>query len=161
MSSVGSFESSEEDISEDFDVLHNQDLLSSTSSSSLELEDIQEAINGVKRTILETEVSSQARKDLVHKLIRLRIKKEDLETRKLFQVAGEEEHLGHAMVPCDNISPARGVLFCGECGHTLWYLIQTVYICKVGPRHCEVGGPDLSFVPSSVPTWCTITVSRR
>ena len=131
MSSVGSFESSEEDRSEDFDVLHNQDLLSSASSSSLELEDIQEAISGVKRTILETEVSSQARRDLVHKLIRLRIKREDLETRKLFQVAGEEEHQGHAMVPCDNISPARGVLFCGECGHTLWYLIQTVYSCKV------------------------------
>ena len=79
MSSIGSFESSEEDRSEDYDVFH-QDLISSTSSSSLELEDIQEAINGVKRTILETEVSSQARKDLVHKLIRLRIKREDLET---------------------------------------------------------------------------------
>ena len=49
MSSIGSFESSEEDRSEDFDVLH-QDLLSSTSSSSLELEDIQ-----AKMTRLETE----------------------------------------------------------------------------------------------------------
>jgi len=126
MSSVGSFESSE-DRSED-SVLHQQDLLS---TSSLELEDIQEAINGVKRTILETEVSSQARKDLVHKLIRLRIKKEDVENRKLFQVDGEEEHEGHMMVPCDNISATRGVLYCGECGGTLWYLLQTVYICKL------------------------------
>ena len=57
-----------------------------TSISSLELEDIQEVINGVKKTILETDVSSQARKDLVHRLIRLRIKKEDLENRKYFQV---------------------------------------------------------------------------
>ena len=83
MSSVCSFESSEEDASEDFDVLNTND---QTSISSLELEDIQEVINGVKKTILETDVSSQARKDLVHKLIRLRIKKEDLENRKYFQV---------------------------------------------------------------------------
>ena len=85
MSSVCSFASSEDDdTSEDIDILHNsQDQLS---SGSLELEDIQEAINGVKRTILETDVSSQARKDLVHKLIRLRIKKEDLENRKFFLV---------------------------------------------------------------------------
>jgi len=128
MSSVCSFESSEEDASEDFDVLNTND---QTSISSLELEDIQEVINGVKKTILETDVSSQARKDLVHRLIRLRIKKEDLENRKYFQLPGEQECLGHCMVPCDKISPARGVLFCGECGGTLWYLIQTVYTCKL------------------------------
>ena len=93
MSSVCSFESSEEDASEDFDVLNTND---QTSISSLELEDIQEVINGVKKTILETDVSSQARKDLVHKLIRLRIKKEDLENRKYFQV--------HLVVLKDNYS---------------------------------------------------------
>ena len=82
MSSIGSYDSSGEDLSEDFEVLNHE----SSSNKSLEIEDIQEAIQGVKRTILETEVSSQARKDLVHKLIRLRIKKEDLENRKYFQV---------------------------------------------------------------------------
>jgi len=127
MSSVGSFESSggEEEYSEDFEVL-NQDHFSNT---SIELEDIQEAILGVKRTILETEVSSQARKDLVHKLIRLRIKKEDLENRKYLQVLpGELESLGHNLVPGD-IKSTR-VVFCDECGGTLWHLLQTVYSCK-------------------------------
>jgi len=129
MSSVGSYESSEDDRSEhSHSVGISQDLLS---TSSLELEDIQEAISGVKRTILETEVSSQARRELVEKLIRLRIKKECLEERKMLEVAGEEEHEGHVMVPCNNISPTRGVLYCGECGGTLWYLLQTVYICKL------------------------------
>ena len=127
MSSVGSYESSEDDRSEDLEPL-SQDL---SSTSSLELEDIQEAINGVKRTIMETEVSSEARRELVHKLIRLRIKREYLEEKKLLQVVGEEEHQGHVMVPCENISASRGVLFCGECGGTLWYLVQTVYTCKV------------------------------
>eukprot|EP00092_Neocalanus_flemingeri_P038212 GFUD01041593.1.p1 GENE.GFUD01041593.1~~GFUD01041593.1.p1 ORF type:complete len:419 (+),score=138.92 GFUD01041593.1:400-1656(+) len=126
MSSVGSFESSGEEFSEDFEVL-NQDHFS---NSSIELEDIQEAIQGVKRTILETEVSSQARKDLVHKLIRLRIKREDLENRKYFQVLpGELESLGHNFLPADSIKPTR-VLFCDECGGTLWHLLQTVYGCK-------------------------------
>ena len=83
MSSVCSYESSEEESSEDFNVLSSLDQLS---TSSLELEDIQEAINSVKKTILETDVSSQARRDLVHKLFRLRIKKEDLENRKYLQV---------------------------------------------------------------------------
>ena len=83
MSSVCSYESSEEDSSEDLNVIHRFDQVS---TSSLEIEDVQEAINGVKRTILETDVSSQSRKDLVHKLIRLRIKKEDLENRKHFEV---------------------------------------------------------------------------
>ena len=81
MSSVCSSEFSED--SEENDFLNSIDQLS---TKSLELEDIQEAINGVKKTILETDVSSQARKDLVHKLIRLRIKKDDLENRKFFQV---------------------------------------------------------------------------
>jgi len=127
MSSVGSFESSggEEEFSEDFEVL-NQDQFSNT---SIELEDIQEAILGVKRTILETEVSSQARRDLVHKLIRLRIKKEDFENRKYFQLPGELESLGHSLIPCDTIKHTR-VLFCDECGGTLWHLLQTVYSCK-------------------------------
>ena len=83
MSSVCSYESSEDESSDDFNVLSSLDQLS---TSSLELEDIQEAINSVKKTILETDVSSQARRDLVHKLIRLRIKKEDLENRKYLQV---------------------------------------------------------------------------
>ena len=83
MSSVCSNESSEEDGSEDFNVICRFDQVS---TSSLELEDVQEAITGIKKTILETDVSRQARKDLVHKLIRLRIKKEDLENRKDFQV---------------------------------------------------------------------------
>ena len=83
MSSVCSYESSEEDSSEDLNVIYRFDQVS---TSSLDLEDVQEAINGIKKTILETAVSSQARKDLVHKLIRLRIKKEDLENRKDFQV---------------------------------------------------------------------------
>ena len=83
MSSVCSYESSEEESSDDFNVLSSLDQLS---TSSLELEDIQEAIHSVKKTILETDVSSQARRDLVHKLIRLRIKKEDLENRKYLQV---------------------------------------------------------------------------
>ena len=48
-----------------------------------------------------------------------------------FQLPGEQECHGHTVVPCDNISPSRGVLFCGECGGTLWYLIQTVYTCKL------------------------------
>ena len=83
MSSLCSYNSSEDDTSEDLDLLHTTDQLS---TGSLELEDIQEAITSVKRTILETDVSSQARKDLVHKLIRLRIKKDDLENRKHLQV---------------------------------------------------------------------------
>ena len=83
MSSVCSYESSEEDGSEDLNVIYRFDQVS---TSSLELEDVQEVINGIRKTILETDVSSQARKDLVHKLIRLRIKKEDLENRKDFQV---------------------------------------------------------------------------
>jgi len=125
MSSVGSFESSgEEDYSEDFEVLNQE----SFSNTSIDYEDIQEAIQGVKRTILETEVSSQARKDLVHKLIRLRIKKEDLENRKYFQLPGELESLGHNFVPGD-IKHTR-VIFCDECGGTLWHLLQTVYSCK-------------------------------
>jgi len=125
MSSVGSFESSgEEDYSEDFEVLNQE----SFSNTSIDYEDIQEAIQGVKRTILETEVSSQARKDLVHKLIRLRIKKEDLENRKYFQLPGELESLGHIFVPGD-IKHTR-VIFCDECGGTLWHLLQTVYSCK-------------------------------
>ena len=82
MSSICSSEFSED--SEENDFLNTIDQLS---TKSLELEDIQEAINGVKKTILETDVSSQARKDLVHKLIRLRIKKDDLENRKFFQVS--------------------------------------------------------------------------
>merc|ERR1711892_1529580 len=66
MSSVGSYESSGEDFSEDYEVLNQE----SFSNTSIDFEDIKEAILGVKGTILETEVSSQARKDLVHKLIR-------------------------------------------------------------------------------------------
>ena len=88
MSSICSFESSEDDNSEDYDVLNSNDQLS---NCSLELEDIQEAINTTKRTILETDVSSQARKDLVHKLIRLRLKREDFESRKHFQVHWKNE----------------------------------------------------------------------
>jgi len=125
MSSVGSYESNGEDFSEDFEVLNQE----SFSNTSIDLEDIQEAILGVKRTILETEVSSQARKDLVHKLIRLRIKKEDLQNRRYFQLPGELESLGHNFLP-EDIKHTR-VVFCDECGGTLWHLLQTVYSCKI------------------------------
>ena len=159
MSSVGSYESSEDDRSEhSHSVAFSQDLLS---TSSLELEDIQEAISGVKRTILETEVSSQARRELVEKLIRLRIKKECLEERKMLEVAGEEEHEGHVMVPCNNISPTKGVLYCGECGGTLWYLLQTVYICKVLSLLSLSRDLSSVFPPSSALYWSITNVFRQ
>jgi len=128
MSSVGSFESSDgEDISEDFVYINQSDV---SSFGSLELEDIQEAILGVKKTILETEVESDARKDLVHKLIRLRIKKEDLEN-KLFLQPGELESGGHNLVPVGEMRQANRGLYCDQCGGGAWPLLQTLYSCKV------------------------------
>ena len=49
----------------------------------------------------------------------------------MFQLPGEQECLGHIIIPCDYVNPARGVLFCEECGGTLWYLITAVYTCKL------------------------------
>ena len=106
MSSVCSYESSEEDSSEDLNAICRFDQLS---TSSLEIEDVQEAINGVKKTILETDVSSQARKDLVHKLIRLRIKKEDLENRKHFQVCFNSETYLNDQLPLCSFQESRSV----------------------------------------------------
>lgn len=126
--SVGSFSSgsSEEDRSEEYII--NED--HSSTCSSLELEDIQEAILGVRRTILETEEASEARKELVHKLIRLRIKKEDLENRHYFLQPGELESRGHSLLPAEpSIASARPA-YCQECGGGAWPLLQTVYCCK-------------------------------
>lgn len=126
MSSVGSYDSSTgEENSEDYVIINQSDHFS---TSSLELEDIQEAILGVKRTILETEEESQARKDLVHKLIRLRIRREDLENKQ-FLKPGEVEGLGHSLVPVADLLPTKG-LFCDECGAAAWPLLQTLFRCK-------------------------------
>lgn len=103
------------------------DKLSSGSLSSME--DIQEAIVGLKRTILETEVSSDLRRDVVHKLIRLRIKEQDLENRKFYQSPGEVETLRHTLVPVLQKFPARS--YCDECGSAVWPLLQTIYECKI------------------------------
>ena len=84
MSSLDSKESLEDKTRDQSEMDIVQDHFSDTSITSVE--DVQEAIMGVRRTILETEVSTQSRRDLVHKLIRLRIKLQDLEDKKYFQV---------------------------------------------------------------------------
>jgi len=90
----------------------------SSSCSSLELEDIQEAIEGVRRTILETEERSDARKELVHRLIRLRIKREDLEHRRFFLHPGQLEERGHCLVPAEPGLASARPAYC-QVGHQL------------------------------------------
>jgi len=102
----------------------------SSSCSSLELEDIQEAIEGVRRTILETEERSDARKELVHRLIRLRIKREDLEHRRFFLHPGQLEERGHCLVPAEPGLASARPAYCQECGGAAWPLLQTVYSCR-------------------------------
>lgn len=119
--------SSEEDRSEEY--IFNEDHFSSC--SSLELEDIQEAILGITRTILETEQQTEERKELVHKLIRLRIKKEDLDNRRYFLLPGEVESSYHALLPAEPAFLPGLPSYCQECGGGVWPLLQTVYWCKV------------------------------
>ena len=46
----------------------------------------QEQISAVRKTILETDVNTDQRKAIVHKLIKLKIKEQDLENRRFYQV---------------------------------------------------------------------------
>lgn len=129
MSSLDSKESLEDKTLDQSEMDIVQDHFSDTSITSVE--DVQEAIMGVRRTILETEVSTQSRRDLVHKLIRLRIKLQDLEDKKYFQAPGELECRYHSFLPLSpSVRPSRG-LYCDECGGSVWHLIQTIYQCKL------------------------------
>lgn len=103
----------------------------STCSSSLELEDIQEAILGVQRTILETDEETVARRELVHRLIRLRLRKEELENRQYFLQPGQVESAGHTLLPADTslLATARPA-FCQQCGGGAWPLVQAVFTCR-------------------------------
>jgi len=101
----------------------------SSSCSSLELEDIQEAIEGVRRTILQTEERTEARKELVHRLIRLRIRREDLEHRQYFLQPGQVQSLGHSLVPAEPGLAAARPAYCQECCGAAWPLLQAVYTC--------------------------------
>jgi len=127
--STGSLDSSGSCSSTNEDCVINEDHFSS-SCSSLELEDIQEAIEGVRRTILETEERSDARKELVHRLIRLRIKREDLEHRRFFLHPGQLEERGHCLVPAEPGLASARPAYCQECGGAAWPLLQTVYSCR-------------------------------
>eukprot|EP00088_Acartia_fossae_P003305 TRINITY_DN11380_c1_g1_i7.p1 TRINITY_DN11380_c1_g1~~TRINITY_DN11380_c1_g1_i7.p1 ORF type:complete len:422 (-),score=39.57 TRINITY_DN11380_c1_g1_i7:16-1281(-) len=104
----------------------NWDLLSSTSYTSLS--EIQEQISAVRRTILETEVNTDQRKAIVHKLIKLKIKEQDLENRRFYQSPGEVETLRHSLVPINQAFPSRR--YCEECGSVVWPVLQTIYECK-------------------------------
>jgi len=105
------------------------DHFSDTSITSME--DVQEAILGVRRTILETEVSTQSRRDLVHKLIRLRIKLQDLEDKQTLLSPDELECRSHNFLPLGTtVRPPRG-LYCDECDGAVWQLLQTSYQCKI------------------------------
>jgi len=92
------------------------------------LEDIQEAIVGIKKIVLETEVNSDQRKEIVHRLIRLRIKEQDLQNRKYYQSPGEVETLRHALVPINQKLSVRS--YCEECGSAVWPMLQTIYQCR-------------------------------
>jgi len=140
--STGSLVSSGSSSGTNEDCVINEDHFSS-SCSSLELEDIQEAIEGVRRTILETEERSDARKELVHRLIRLRIKREDLEHRRFFLHPGQLEERGHSLVPAEPGLASARPAYCQvpfhhsphgfplqECGGAAWPLLQTVYSCR-------------------------------
>lgn len=121
LASAGS--SSGEETSEEY-IINSSDQLS---CSSLELEDIQEAIVGVRRTILETEERSEARKELVHRLIRLRIRAEDLRHRHTFLLPGQLESRGHSFLPAE---PSPRPAYCQQCAAPAWPPLQTVHCCR-------------------------------
>lgn len=129
-STIGSPDSwTVEDFRENDPTISDSPSSDKTSSSLHSIQDVQEAIASIKQCVLDTEVNSEERKTIVHKLIKLRIKEQDLENRKYYQSPGEVETLRHSLVPVLQKFPDRS--YCDECGSTVWPLLQTIYECKI------------------------------
>ena len=128
-SAVDQPNSSEDDEDMDMRVDHFSDRGKSFNS----LRDVSEAIEACKKGIYDTVESTDERKELVHKLIKLRIRYHDLRERQEHPIAGYETR-GHtfvdyyAGVPIPGVSGTRKI-YCQQCCGVIWVYLQSSQHC--------------------------------
>jgi len=96
-------------------------------------EELENAIETCKERIKSLKTNSEERKQLVKKLVQLRLKRheqkeapaEDIHVKKI---------LGHLFVKEGKVP---GNYLCDSCGSTIWALLHTLYKCKDCSFHCH------------------------
>lgn len=122
-------ESSDDDDSElILDMRHYED------SSLNSIEDVNAAIEACKKAVMETEENSKERKDLVHKVIRLRIHQYALQEREQ-RPSNCFESRGHVFVPYgqsggNGVATAAAKVPCQQCGNNIWVYLQSSQHCR-------------------------------
>ena len=101
------------------------------------IEEVAEAIESVRKAILETEENTESRKELVLKLIKLRICHEDLKEREHWSGSYPTfESRGHTFVTWQSATrPIPGVseatrIYCQQCTYGIWVHLQSSHHCQ-------------------------------
>jgi hypothetical protein len=95
--------------------------------------EIEEAIDKIKTLVLETEGVSEERRNLVKRLIKLRIKLEvkEIEEERGGSISGDEFRFvnSHQFLLQSQIVH-RCPQYCDRCGGVVWTVLQYWYRCK-------------------------------
>jgi len=102
------------------------------------IEDVSHAIDACKKAILETIENTDSRKEMVLRLIQLRIRFEDMKERadQASNINNIVETRGHVFVSYQDIkNPIPGVsnvsrIYCQQCGYGIWVHLQSSQHCQ-------------------------------
>lgn len=124
------------DLADDSESMESMDMRNDyfkTASALNSIEDVQEAIEVCKNNIMETTENTDSRRDMVDKLIRLRIRYEDLKEREESPITGFEAK-GHVFVAYGESDNIPGIkehrkIYCQQCGRSVWVYLQSSLHC--------------------------------
>lgn len=100
-------------------------------------EAVEANIEKCKALILQSDESTTRRRALVHKLIQLRLRLQDMQDTAEIVSTGVLVRLGHHLQPQKPPLTRASKQYCDKCAHIIWGVINVSYFCSLCDYRCH------------------------
>lgn len=104
---------------------------------SMTKESVENNIEKCKALILQCEESTSRRRALVHKLIQLRLRLQEMHDTAEIASTGVLIKMGHHLQPQKPPLTRASKQYCDKCAHIIWGVIHISYVCSLCDYRCH------------------------
>lgn len=104
---------------------------------SMTKESVENNIEKCKALILQCEESTSRRRALVHKLIQLRLRLQEMHDTAEIASTGVLIKMGHHLQPQKPPLTRASKQYCDKCAHIIWGVIHISYVCSLCEYRCH------------------------
>ncbi|KAK3864460.1 hypothetical protein Pcinc_029859 [Petrolisthes cinctipes] len=108
------------------------------SIEGMSVERLEESVEKCKSLILQCDEATSRRRALVHKLIQLRLRLQDVqELAEVVVSSGVLTHMSHHLQPLKPPLTRASKQYCDKCAQIIWGVIHVSYVCSLCEYRCH------------------------